>query len=195
MAINPYMMATGAGLGALGGFLSPDQSSAYNQYADTLNQLAQAYNPYVNIGEGGLKGGAALTGLNALFPTLPENRMAASFQMSPYQQQMQQNLMNQMNANAATTGMLGSTAQDAALQNALASQYNQMQQQYINRGTNQYNQAINNMYRLAGMGMQGLGRQTGLEQEAALGSLRSDLSQQPWQQTLTGALGGAIGFM
>jgi hypothetical protein len=184
----------GAGLGGAMGLASPNQQHAYNQYAAQLNQISQQYNPYINVGEAGLKGYGAMSALNTLAPTLSENRMAATFSNSPYQQQIMQNTSDQMDANAAQTGMLGSTAQQAQLQNALAAQENQFQQQYINRGENEYNRGINSMYNLAGMGMKGLGAQTALEQEAALGTLKGGLAPSPLESGLEGAMGGAMGM-
>ena len=134
-----------------------------------------------------------MSALNTLAPTLSENRMAATYTNSPYQNQIMQNTSDQMDANAAQTGMLGSTAQQAQLQNAFAGQQNQFQQQYINRGENEYNQGINSMYNLAGLGFKGLGQQTGLEQEAALGTLRGGLAPSQGEMGLEGALGGFVG--
>lgn len=191
--MNPVFAA--AGLGAASGLIAPNQQSGFGNYANTLNQLASEYNPYVNIGEKGLKGYAGISALNVLDPTLPENRMARSYTNSPYQQQILQNTTNMMNANAAQTGMMGSTAQQAALQNALAEQQNQFMQQYINRGTQQYNRGISGMYNLANLGFQGLGRKTGLQQEAALGQLRSDQSMNPLQEGVEGGLGAAMSFL
>ncbi len=181
-----------SGLGGASGLFGPDQGGAYSDYQDRLNQIGQMYDPYVQAGERGLKGYGITSGLNVLDPTGPENRMAGSFTNSNYQNQIMQNTTNQMNANAANQGMLNSTAQQSALQNSLASQQNQWQQQYINRGTQQYNQGVSGLGNISQMGLGALGQQTALYQEGALGGLESDLSPSRWDQAFTGASGGAF---
>ncbi len=193
--MNPWKIAGAGALGAASGFMQPNQKDAYNQYASDIRGIADQYNPYTKVGKGGLYCYAGLSALNTLAPAHVENRLASSFTNSPYQQQIMQNTTNQMNANAAQTGMLGSTAQQSALQDSLASQQNQWQQQYINRGENQYNQGMQGMYNLAGMGLQGLGSQSRLEQESALGSLKANLAPNEWQSAFTGAAGAMGGLL
>ena len=193
--MNPTQMLIGAGIGGLTGFLSPDQQGAYNQYASDVSNIANQYAPYEKIGKGSMYAYGLGNAMSMIDPTLLQNRVASSYNMSPYQQQMMQNTTAQMNANAAQTGMLGSTAQQAALQDALASQQNQWEQQYINRGMGQYNRGMQGMYNLANLGFQGMGRETRLENEAALGRLRANLAPSQAENIFTDAAGGAMGLL
>ena len=183
-----------AALGAASGYLgTPDYSSSFGDYANAIDALGQKYNPYIKGGAMAEKGLGALGGYMMANPAGLENRLAASYQQSPYQTQQLNNLQNQMNTNAAQTGMLGSTAQQAALQNALAGQQNQWMQQYINRGTQQFGQGYGGLQNVgmlaANQGFNALGAQTQLGQEAALGRLKGSLAPTAFQNSMTGAIG------
>lgn len=185
------------GIGGYAG--TPDYAGATSQYADTLNKLAQSYNPYIKGGFAAEKGLGALGAMNMIAPAALQNRLAAGFQDSPYQQQMQKNLSKQMDANAAMTGMLGSTSQNAALQNALAGQENQFQQQYINRAMGQYNRGLQNINQLgmllASQGFQGTNLANQLRGEGALGTLQGEIAPTQSQAGLTGAISGILGML
>ena len=186
------LVPLGAGA-ALGYFGTPDYSQAYGRYADTLQGLGARYNPYIRGGAMAEKGLAAIGGYLMANPAGLENRLSSSYEQSPYQTQMLHNLENEMNYNAAQTGMLGSTAENSALQKALADQQNQWMQQYINRGMQQFGQGYQGLQNIgtlaANQGFQGLGAQIGLGQEAALGRLKGDLAPSPFQEAFTTGAG------
>ena len=191
-------MAVPAALGGLAGYFgTPDYSSVYGDYSKAMNALGAKYDPYIRGGAMAEKG---LAGLNSYLMANPaglENRLAGSFQNSNYQNQMQDQLRRQMNANAAETGMLGSTAQNAQLQNALANQQNQWMQDYINRGTQQFGMGYGGLQNLGMMlGQQGfnaLGQQTDLGKEAALAAVKGGLSPTRYQNAMIDALGMGMG--
>ena len=151
--------ATAAGMGGLGaiaGAMSPDYSAAANTYQQQLQQLAQQYQPYERMGKIGYGMTGALGAAQMANPAGVQNRLAASYTNSPYQQSIMNQTAQQMDTNAAETGMLGSTAANAALQNDMAGMQNQFEQQYINRGMNQFDLGENQMNRL-GMTLGGQG--------------------------------------
>lgn len=190
---NLYPLGVGATLGYFG---SPDYSQAYNKYANTIEGLGARYNPYIRGGAMAEKGLAGMGSYLMANPAGLENRLANSYNQSDYQTQMLRNLENEMNYNAAQTGMLGSTAENSALQKALADQQNQWMQQYINRGMQQFGQGYQGLQNIgtlaANQGFQGLGAQIGLGQEAALGRLKGDLAPSPFQNALMTA--GGLGL-
>jgi len=192
-------MAIGGLLGLGAGATTPDYTGAANTYSDSMNQIAQGFQPYVNQGFMAKKGLGALGAMNMANPAGLENRLASSYQASPYQNQIMSNTANQMDANSAQTGMLGSTAQQAALQNQMAGLNNQFQQQYIDRGTQQYNQAYGGIQNLGMMmakqGYDASGTQGQLQQQGALAQLQAANMPTEGQNMFTGALGGAMGMM
>lgn len=187
------------GIGAAAGFMSPNYKQAYDQYAQSMQNIAGNYNPYIRGGAGAEGGLAALGIHNLADPAGLENRLAASYKDSPYQTQMATNLSNKMNTNAALTGMIGSTAQQTALQNSLAGQENQFQQQYINRGMQQYGQNLQNLQALGMMmGQQGfgaMGQKQGMLQEGALGTLKGAMAPSQLEQALIGGAGAFEGAL
>lgn len=190
-----------AALGGLAGYFgTPDYASAFGDYSSAMNNLGAKFNPYIRAGAMSEKGLAGLNSYLMANPAALENRLAGSYQNSDYQNKMLNQTANMMNANAANTGMLGSTAQNAALQNSLANQQNQWMQDYINRGTQQFGMGYNGLNNLGMMlGQQGfsaLGQQTDLGKEAALAQLKGQLaptkSQNAWEDALGMVMGGGL---
>ena len=195
-----YMMPfIGGGLGALSGAFTPNYGKLGGQYADTLNQIASSFNPYVNQGFMAKKGLGMIDLAQMGDPTALQNRVAGSFEASPYQKQIMQNTRDQMNMNAAQTGMLGSTAQQSALQHQMADLNNQFQQQYIDRAMHHYDQANQNLQSLGMMmgqqGFQGSQAAAELQAQGALGRLEAGMMPGQWQSMFGDALGGMIGMM
>ena len=190
----------GAALGGLGGAVAgsqvPDYSGIADKYNQQLSQLAQNLNPYIAAGQRGQQQAIALAQQQMQHPAALENQLATGFVASPYQQQMQRNLANMMNYNAANTGMLGSTAANAALQNQLANMQNQWMQQYIDRGTQMYGLGsgdINRTYDL--MQQQGFAGQQLADQLRAQGlmaAMEGQMMPTQRQSAITGGLGGAM---
>lgn len=186
---------------ALESSMIPDYTDYASQYGDTLSDISSDLDPYVSQGFAAKKGLGAMGAMNMVAPAALENRLASSYEMSPYQQQMMQNTTNMMDANAAQTGMLGSTAQDAALQNQLASQQNQWMQQYINRGTQRSElgeQGLQNLGTM--MAKQGYGAsstQAQLEAQIAMAQMQAEAAEASAQAQAEGnifgdAMGGAM---
>lgn len=187
----PAMLAGGSYFG------TPNYKSAADHYADQLGDISSSYNPYIKRGMGAqdMLGGLSLGQM--AHPAALENRIAAGYEQSPYQTQALHNTTNMMNANAAMTGTLNSTAQQAALQQALAGQQNQFQQQYIDRATNQYNQGFGALggltQQMGAQGFQGTQAQNALMQEAALGRLKGSIAPSQFSNAFSSGLGALMG--
>lgn len=197
--MNPYaMMGMGGLAGALGGAMTPDYQGAANTYQQQMQGLSQGYNPYEKMGRAGYGMAGGLGAQQMLHPAALENKLAGSFTNSPYQNQILSNTSNQMDTNAAQTGMLGSTAQQAALQNSLAGQENQWQQQYVDRGTQQANLGEQQLNRL-GMTLGGQGYNafnTGQQLLAQGDQAQMQAAMMPTASgnMFTDALGGIMGM-
>lgn len=192
-------MAIGAGLGALSGAFSPDYRGAAKDYGNTLNQVGQQFNPYIQQGFAAQQQMEGLGKEAMAHPAHEQNLLAQGFQTSPYQQQIMQNTRNQMNMNAAQTGMLGSTAQNASMQNQMAGLQNQFQQQYIDRGMNQYNLGQQNLQNLGMLesqqGFGGMRSQAELTSQAAMARMQAADQPSRASNIFGDAFGGAIGMM
>lgn len=190
-------MMGGAGLlGGIGGAMTPNYQGAANTYQQQMQGLAQGYQPYERAGHAGYGMTGGLGAYQMMHPAAMQNKLAASFTNSPYQNQILSNTANQMSANAAQTGMLGSTAQQAALQNAMAGQENQFQQQYINRGMQQGDLGEQQLSRLGTtLGGQGFGAFNTAQQLQAQGDqaqLQAAMMPSKGQSMFTDALGGVM---
>jgi len=189
----------GAGLGALMGSQTPDYSGAARDYGQTLNQVGQQFNPYIQQGFAAQQQMQGLGKQAMADPAHEQNLLAQGFQTSPYQQQIMQNTRNQMNMNAAQTGMLGSTSQMGAMQNQMAGMQNQFQQQYIDRGLQQYDIGQQNLQNLGMLeSQQGFGAtrsQAELGSQAALARMQGAEMGGKAYNMFGDALGGAIGMM
>lgn len=179
------------GLGFLGGMHNRQQD--YNDYANNEQDIANKFNPYVNAGTHGLNQFSHYSDQGLSNPGGLEDQLAGGFRNSTYQNQMNTNLRHQMNMNNAQTGQLMSTSGNAALENALAGQENQFMNQYINRGTNQYNQALQNQSLLARFGLQGLGGYGYYQDAADMGRFAgSNQSKGGFLSGLEGGIGALL---
>ncbi len=193
-------MAAGVGLGALSSYMgASSREQAISAYEQQLKALAGRYLPYEQHGTQAMDAAQAVARGQMAHPAGLETRLAASYQISPYQTQMLRNIRDQMNTNAAQTGMLGSTAQQANLQNALATHQNQWEQQYINRGVHQYGMGFGAQNSLASqLGRQGfsaLGDDVQLRAKADMAGLQSGLMGSGLSNAISGGLGAYEGMM
>lgn len=118
----------------------------YNQYADQTQRLTQDYSPYTR--HGAQAGRWMLPQLHQAVsnPNSLQNSWAQGFQLSPYQQNLLNNVSQHMQAMGANNGMLGSGQLQKALQGQLSNDVGQFQNNYVNRAMQLY-----------GMGLNGLG--------------------------------------
>jgi len=151
-----------------------------------MQGLAGNYNNYVNTGNQAL--GQFYGGLQGMMndPTGLMNRLASNYRASPYATTQLHDVTNLMNNNAATTGMLGSSADNRALGQQLTNMNNQYMDQYINQGMDAYNRALSGMGGIANMGLGALGQQSGLSQEGYLGQAQGAMGN---RNSLLGKLG------
>jgi hypothetical protein len=191
----PLMMGAMSGFSNM--FGAPNYSGSANQYAGRMGDIASQFDPYVNQGFDAKKMMGGLGMMNMLAPNAAQDRIAAGYKNSPYQNQIMQNTSNMMDANAAQTGMLGSTSQQAALQNQLAGQQQQWQDNYINRGLHQYNTGEQNLMGLGNMmaqqGYGASGTEAQLQAQAAMAQLQASMMDDQSGNFWSGLAGGLTG--
>ncbi len=189
------LSAAGPAIGSMiGDLLTPNNRKAYNEYSQNLMNLSGTYNPWAKLGFNAFKTGTNLATQNTLNPAMLQNTLAQSFQMSPYQSNLENKTMDQMNVNAANTGMVGSQSAN----NTLASQLNRMtgqfENQYIDRGLNQYNQGLNSLLtHSAPMGFNALNNQNRLAQTGYQAQLQGHLANNAWWGNVANAVGQGAG--
>ena len=153
-----------------------DNSGAYDDYSNALNGLAAKDQPFVDMGLNNSKWLQQMSHQYYNNPYGMYNNAAAHYYQSPVQQDLLHSVTNQMNANAATTEMLGSSSAN----NELADKLNQLntadQNNYINGILGLQNQGMQGAQYLSGLGVQALNNQNSLAQEGALGKLQGSLN-------------------
>jgi hypothetical protein len=200
-----------------GGFLDPlgifdvDKSNpytsnkgAFDKYAAEMDEASKRWTPWMERGNR-----AGEIGFNAYQrdienPNYMQDKIAAGFEMSPYQKYMQDLVTKRLNYNSANTGMMGSGAANRALMEELTKSTGQFQNEYINRGLGLYGQALSGMHGIAGQGIQAGTQQDEMLQEAAGGRLKGEMGENETndrnraaiaarQSALKGAILGAAG--
>lgn len=164
-------------------------NDAYSEYADEMRQRAGAYNPWIQGGKDAFNAfGKYSTGMLEN-PTAEQNKLAQGFYDSPYQQQQLNQVKSMMNANAANTGMLDSQSANLNLGNQLTGMQGRFQQQYVDRGLQQFNNALRNKYLQSQMGLGALGQQSKMYQEGGLGDVMGAKAQSKGIGDLMGLIG------
>lgn len=173
---------------------------AFDDFANQMRDRSNQYNPIVDAGNRarGVNQGQYDQLINN--PNFIQDKVSSGFYESPYQRMMQDMVQRRMNYNSANTNMLGSGAANRAMQNELTSMTGQFQNDYINRGLASYGMGISGNQGLMEQGMQGMGAQDNLLDQAAGAQLKGQQSanQAPRNMwgTIIGGLGGAAsGFM
>jgi hypothetical protein len=158
------------------GQVSTDNSGAYNQFANAMRGLSGNYQPWIDTGNQAR--GITFDQYQQLMnnPNAVQDKVAAGFNMSPYQNYMENQATKQMNYNAANTGMLGSGAANRALQQELVNMTGGFENDYINRGMQSYGMGLQGMGHLTDMGYQALGDQTAINEGAAGADLQGQMS-------------------
>lgn len=176
---------------------SVDNSQAYYDYANAMRQRAGAYDPIVNMGNDARNLSWEQYQKLVNNPNAVQDQVASGFYMSPYQQQMQDQVTKQMNMNAANTGMLNSGGAQKALQDNLTSMTGQYENQYIDRGMNSYGAGLNGLNGLSNLGFQSMGRQDDLNSQAYGADMYGKMSKNQYKAdtdfNLSGYLGTGIG--
>jgi len=173
-----------------GGFLDPlgffdkdktlpytSNKAAFDEYAKAMKDAAARYNGYVDRGN---RAGELSMGeyeKNIADPNAIQDRIAAGFEMSPYQKYMLDLTTKRLNYNSSATGMLGSGAANRALMEELTKNTGQFQNEYINRGLGIYGQALNGLNSTSELGFRGLNSADALLQEAAGGTLKGEMGE------------------
>lgn len=160
---------------------SVDNSKAYYEYANAMRQRAGAYDPIVNMGNDARNLSWEQYQRLINDPNSVQNQVAGGFSMSPYQKQLEDDVTQSMNYNAANTGMLNSGAAQAALQDRLTNMTGQFEDQYIDRGMNSYYQGLNGANTLSNLGFESMGRQDDLYGQAYGSDLFGTMSKNQYK--------------
>lgn len=168
-------------------------SDAFNNYANFMDQKAQRYNPWIDAGSRARDMNEAQYNRLINDPNAVQDQVAQGFSMSPYQKYMQDNVMKQMNYNAANTGMLGTGAANRALADDLTKMTGQFEDTYIDRGMNSYNRGLQGNEFLSDLGMKGLGAQDELYGQEAAAKLKGDMAQADSDTNMWGNILGTVG--
>ncbi len=165
------------GIGSLfGSSDEPDLSGPYNKYGDKLRSLASAYDPYRRRG---LIGGNSLVDMANDFyknPNALQDRIAAGFHVSPYQQHILDSIKHTMGYNSARGGLLGTYGSDKNIADALGDATGRFQDRYIDRGMRTAMDAANIDEMLDRMGLQGTEGYAGLMQRGYQAPLQGQMA-------------------
>lgn len=191
------------GIGSLIGGGSHAQQ-AYSDYSHEIQGLSDTYQPFVDQGKQALREYYDASNANVQHPTDLINQIASTYQDSPYMTQSLNQSLSQtqdmMNRNAATTGMLGSTSANKALQSSLMGQAagyrQQSMQDYINQVLGTYRGGMGGLSEVGRTGLSALSGQAGLQEQAMAAEAKAQntpsSSDSMWGDAL-GALGGILG--
>jgi len=167
---GPWGAAIGGGLGGLmglfGGGNRSNPADAANPYLNQISGIQhQYYDPYVKAGQGAMSTLQGQYGNLINDPTALMSQIGSKFQASPgYQYQLDQAL-GAGNRAAAAGGMLGTPAEQSAMQKNAMGLANQDYYNFMDRGMKDYQ-----------MGLGGLGDINQMGYEASTG-LANNLSQ------------------
>lgn len=161
----------------IGGFFG-DKSSQYGTAAQDYRNVANEYNPYIQ------RGTDAANFLMPQYqnlmtnPNFLQDQVSQGFYMSPYQQQMIKDTTNQMNINAANTGMIRSPVAQKALNDRLGTMTGQFMNDYINRGMQTYGMGMGGLSDMNRMGFDAQNQRANYLTGATQYNLGGDLSRQ-----------------
>lgn len=183
-------LGLGIGGSVLGGMFG-DQSGAFDDASAAFRAQAARYDPWVKRGDE-----AAQTGLgeyNKLVqnPNFLQDMITKGFFVSPYQKEMENRVTQQMNMNAANSGMIESPSAQRALNDSIGNMTGQFMDNYINRGMQSYGQGLQGLNQTAQMGMGAMGAQDGLLEQGIGASLKGAQSSQGNMVNMFGNLVGA----
>ena len=178
-----------------GGNKYTSNKGAFDAYAKAMQDAAARYNGYIDRGNAASQTALDEYNKNIANPNDLQDRIAAGFEMSPYQKYMQDLVTKRLNYNAANSGMQGSGAANRALMEELTKSTGQFQNDYINRGLGVYGQALSGLQSTGELGFRGLNSQDALLQEAAGGTLKGQMSENETNDRNNASSGGGIGSL
>lgn len=150
---------------------------AFDQYGKEMDAAGKRWTPWMDRGNAAGEAGYNAYNRDINDPNYMQDKIAAGFEMSPYQKYMQDMVTKRLNYNSANSGMQGSGAANRALMEELTKSTGQFQNEYINRGLGLYGQALGGMNSIANQGIQAGTQQDELMQEAAGGRLKGSMSE------------------
>ena len=172
---------------------SVDNSQAYYDYANAMKQRAGAYDPLVSMGNDARNLSWEQYQKLINDPNAVQNQVASGWSMSPYQNQLEDDVTQRMNYNAANTGMLNSGSSQKALQDELTNMTGQFENQYIDRGMNSYNTGLTGANTLSNLGFQSMGRQDDLYDQAYGADMYGKMSKNQYKADTDFNLGNYLG--
>lgn len=192
-----YMDGAGGALAGLGlGLLMPNERGMYDDYANEIQNDAGAFDPYVNTGQFDFNRFSGAMNHLVDNPTHEIDAISKHFALSPYESQILSHTKDAMNQNSASTGLLGSTAANEALQGQMSGDVGKFQNDYVQQGLGQYDMGLKGLQSDAQMGMNALDSREKMLQEAALGRVQAGKANNQWLDNAIGsgiALGGKAG--
>lgn len=194
--MNPWKAGAGAGLGIAAGMMAPNTSGAYNDYANEMDGYSKSYDPYIDSGRLNMGRLNAAYGHMQNNPTAEMDEIAQHFTLSPAEQTILSHTKNMMNQNASSTGLLGSTAANSALQGKMSGDVGQFLGNYVQQGLGQYDKSLDGMSGMFNTGYNALNQQNQMEQEAALGRAKGSLANDQWNSNIIAdgiGMGGKAG--
>lgn len=163
--------------GGVGANPYTSNKSPFVDYSDTMKQQADRYNPYFDRGNQASRQAYNAYTRDLANPNAMQDQIASGFQMSPFQQHVQDMVTKRLNYNSANTGMLGAGAANRALMEELTKNTGQFQNEYVNRGLGVYGQSLSGLNGIGDMGLRAGAEQDSLMQEAAGGRLKGYMSE------------------
>ena len=164
-----------------------DSSGDYEDYAQKMREIAGSYNPWVDRGDEAARSLMEQQKMLMANPNFLQDMIARGWQSSPYERQLSNDVTQQMNMNAANTGMIKSPLAQRALNDRINSMTGQFMNDYIGRGMNSYGMGMQGMDRTQGLGFDALNQRSGLLSSGANADLQGSLSQQSGLNNLLGA--------
>lgn len=155
---------------------------AFDQFGNEMDQFAQRYGGYVDAGNRARD--LSMDEYTKLIqnPNFLQDMISKGFSTSPYQNYIMDQTQKRMNMNAANTGMLGSGAANRALSSEINNMTGQFMNDYINRGMSSYGQGLSGLQDVSHMGMNALGQQDSLLEQAAAARMKGQMSDNETQQ-------------
>lgn len=147
--------ATGIAGGILGMNAGRDAKADMSRYAE-------AYNPYIQQGQDATNYLLGQSQQLTQNPNFLQDMISQGFYTSPYQNQMIGDTTQQMNMNAANSGMIQSPMAQQALNDRIGTMTGQFLNDYINRGMQSYGMGLNNYSNVSNMGFNALNQKNNL---------------------------------
>lgn len=151
--------------------------AAFDQYGQEMDQAAARYNPYFDRGNQAGEAAFNAYSRDVNDPNYIQDKAAAGYNTSPFQQMLLDQITKRMNYNSANSGMQGSGAANRALMEELTKNTGQFQNDYVNRSLGVYSKGLDGLDKQQDFGLRAGEAQDELKQEGAGGRLKGAMSE------------------